>query len=276
MAEHGLRGPLVALAWDGTGYGPDGTVWGGEVFSCVDGDVFTRMAHLRPFSLVGGDRAMREPRRSALGVLFEIDPALAAREAELPLTPAPLPQGEREAALLVQLLARGVNCARTTSMGRLFDAVAALCGLPAVISFEGQAAMALEFAADAQCREAYPFPLSESMPAVADWEPAVRRVLADRAAEVPLAIIAARFHNGLAELAVAIARRVGVAAVALSGGCFQNLLLSTRVRERLLAAGLQVYSHRQVPPGDGGLALGQTLVAARRWRGATHVPGHTG
>lgn len=266
MVEHRLRGPLAALTWDGTGYGTDGTVWGGEAFSCAEGGVVTRMAHLRPFSLPGGDRAMREPRRSALGVLFEIDPALASHHAA----------GDGQSSMLVQLLARRVNCVRTTSMGRLFDAVAALCGLPAVTSFEGQAAMALEYAADAQCQESYPFPLSPGELAVADWEPAVRRMLADRAAEVPVASIAARFHNGLADLAVAMARRAGLAAVTLSGGCFQNLLLSTRVRERLLAAGFQVYSHRQVPPGDGGLALGQTLVAARRWRGATHVPGHTG
>jgi hydrogenase maturation protein HypF len=111
---------------------------------------------------------------------------------------------------------------------------------------------------------------------VADWEPVVRGVLADRAAGVPVAAVAARFHNALADLAVSIARRAGFDAVALSGGCFQNLLLSTRVRQRLTAAGFHVYSHSQVPPGDGGIALGQVLVAARRIQGAAHVPGHTG
>ena len=156
-----------------------------------------------------------------------------------------------------------MNCPRTSSMGRLFDAVAALCGLPGVISFEGQAAMALEFAADEECLESYPITLSGGEPAVADWEPLVRGVLADRAAGVPVAIIAARFHNALAEMAVAIAGRTGLTEIVLSGGCFQNFLLARRVRERLIGAGLRVYSHHQVPPGDGGIALGQILAAAR-------------
>ena len=144
-------------------------------------------------------------------------------------------------------------------MGRLFDGVAALCGLPPVISFEGQAAMALEFAADGEAEDAYPLPLGEGTPAVADWEPLVRAVLADRAAAVPVGRISARFHNALAELAVAVARRAAVPRVVLSGGCFQNALLSGRVRRRLLDAGFFVYTHRRVPPGDGGIALGQVL-----------------
>lgn len=255
MAEHGLAGPVLALSWDGTGYGLDGTIWGGEVLACEGGD-FQRVAHLRPFSLPGGERAAREPRRCALGVLHDIDRQEAARWA-----------GNAGIEGLVTVLERNLNCPRTTSMGRLFDAVAALCGLPGVINFEGQSAMALEFAADAECAEAYPIPLGQGEPAAADWEPMIRRVLADRRAGVPVAVIAARFHNGLAELAVAVARRVGLADVVLSGGCFQNRFLSAAVRARLLAAGPRVYSHHQVPPGDGGIALGQIFVAARRSQG---------
>ena len=153
-------------------------------------------------------------------------------------------------------------------MGRLFDAVAMLCGLPAEISFEGQAAMALQFAADPQETGAYPLPLTDAAPAVADWEPMVRAVLADRQAGVPLGRISGRFHNALAELAAAIARRCGCSRVALSGGCFQNVLLARRVHTRLLEAGFNVYTHRQVPPGDGGIALGQVLIAARQSRGS--------
>jgi hydrogenase maturation protein HypF len=141
--------------------------------------------------------------------------------------------------------------------------VAALCGLPGVINFEGQAAMALEFAADHDCEEAYPFPLTGEEPAVADWEPMIRAILADRTAGVPLGRVSARFHNALAELAVSIARRWSGRQVVLSGGCFQNALLARRVRGRLIDAGFEVYTHGQVPPNDGGVALGQAAIAAR-------------
>ena len=151
-------------------------------------------------------------------------------------------------------------------MGRLFDAVAALCGLPQEISFEGQAAMALEFAADRAEEDAYPMSVSDDEPAVADWEPLIRAVLSDRAAGVPRGRIAGRFHNGLAEMALGIARRGGCSRVVLTGGCFQNTLLTERVRARLMQAGFIVYTHRLVPPGDGGIALGQIAVAAHQIR----------
>ena len=210
MAEHGLQGPVLGFSWDGTGYGPDGTVWGGEALLC-EGAEFRRAAHLRTFALPGGDRAVREPRRSALGVLFEILGPRAAEHAA-----AWFDAGELDT--LLSMLTRRVNSPRTSSMGRLFDAVAAICGLPPVISFEGQAAMALEFAADEHEQSAYPFALvvsrrtasPEPRPTciVADWEPLVRSVLADRAAGVPVGRISARFHNALADMAVAVARCV--------------------------------------------------------------------
>jgi hydrogenase maturation protein HypF len=301
MAEHRLEGPVLGLSWDGTGYGTDGTIWGGEALECAGWDTekgtgpicrngpkgashkldlspfpFRRVAHLRTFSLAGGDRAVREPRRSALALLFEIMGPAAAEIARpwfapgaTALTPDPSPgTGEGKLNLLVQLLARPRLCPRTSSLGRLFDGVAALCGLPGVISFEGQAAMALEFAADQDCDEAYPFPLTGEEPAVADWEPLVRAILADRSAGVPPGRVSARFHNALAELAVSIARRwqpsAGSAAVVLSGGCFQNAPLARRVQARLTEAGFAVYTHGQVPPNDGGIALGQAAIAAQR------------
>ena len=259
MAEHRLEGPVLGLAWDGTGYGPDGTVWGGEALVC-EGAEFTRAAHLRHFALPGADRAVRQPRRSALGLLFAILGEGAAEHAADWFSPS-------ELKTLLLLLARGFRAPHTSSMGRLFDAVAALCGMGSQISFEGQAAMALEFAADWEHRDAYPLPLSEGAPAVADWEPLVRSVLRDRASDVPVGRISARFHNALAELAVAIARRSGCRRVALSGGCFQNALLTDRVHERLSRAGFDVYTHQQVPPGDGGIALGQLIVALGQSRG---------
>jgi len=276
MAEHKLEGSVLGLAWDGTGYGTDGTIWGGEALAC-EGAEFIRVAHLRTFSLAGGDRAVREPRRSALGVLFEVfgnqTRQVIADSAGISAHGWFEPM---ERNTLLAILARGVRCPRTSSMGRLFDAVAALCGLPAVISFEGQAAMALEFAADETEHEAYPLPLSDGTPAVADWEPLIRAVLADRASCEPVGRIAARFHNALAEMAVAVAARHGSSRVALTGGCFQNVLLTEKVRARLLESGFAVYTHCQVPPGDGGIALGQLYVAAMQMRGSHRVSRHTG
>ena len=259
MAEHGIDGSVLGLAWDGTGYGTDGTVWGGEMLVC-EGAEFTRFGHLRTFMLPGGDRAIREPRRSALGLLFEMDPELAARETASWFRPD-------EQKTLLAVLQRGVHSPRTSSMGRLFDGVAALCGWPATISFEGQAAMSLQFAADETEEEAYPLPLVSGAPVVADWAPLVRAVLADRAAGVPVERISARFHRGLAAMAVNMASRAGLREVALSGGCFHNVLLTERVGRALRKAGFTVYAHHQVPAGDGGIALGQVSVAAQRLRG---------
>jgi hydrogenase maturation protein HypF len=304
MAEHGLQGPVLGLSWDGTGYGPDGTVWGGEMLVC-EGANHSRAAHLRTFALPGGDRAAREPRRSALGLLFEIFGQQAGQYAAEWFRP-----GELDT--LLSMLARGVNSPRTSSMGRLFDAVAALCGLPPVISFEGQAAMALEFAADPHEEAAYPVPIQDvsSQPPtcvsefggadipvcrqslvysadknvcpaghrtddlspvgkkcrlVIDWAPLVRDVLADRAAGVPTSRISARFHNALANMALEVAKAVAPGLpIVLTGGCFQNALLTARVQARLSEAGHLVYTHSRVPPGDGGIALGQTLLALRR------------
>jgi len=161
------------------------------------------------------------------------------------------------------MLAQQVHSPRTSSMGRLFDAVAAICGLLMTISFEGQAAMALEFAADEGEQGTYPLPLQPGTQAVADWGPLVEAVLRDREAGAPVGVISARFHNALADMALAAARLAGSRRAVLTGGCFQNRLLTQRVRDRLLQAGLEVYTHRLFPPGDGGLALGQLWVAAR-------------
>ncbi len=231
MAENHLEGPVLGLAWDGTGFGPDGTVWGGEVIA-HDGTDFRRVGHLRQFPLPGGDRAVRQPRRSALGLLFEILGPEAQRHAAAWFRPG-------ELRVLLQSLARPRLNPRTSSVGRLFDAVAALCGLPAPASFEGQAAMALEFAADRVLaegqspEEAYPLPSG-------DWEPMLRAILADLAAGEPIGRVSLRFHNALADWAVAAARRWGGGQVALCGGCFQNSLLLRQTSSRLRAAGFRV------------------------------------
>ena len=272
MAEHDLQGPVLGFAWDGTGYGPDGTVWGGEVLLCEAAECH-RAAHLRTFALPGGDRAAREPRRSALGLLYEIFGSKATEYAKDLFAPQELEN-------LLLMLDRKINSPRTSSMGRLFDAVAALVGLPPVVTFEGQAAMALEFVAD-EDEQAYPFacstcgagvspaaPMQPGRPhhnIVIDWEPLVRGVLADRAAGVPVAAISGRFHNALADMAVTVAKMPEKPLpIVLSGGCFQNALLTERLNRRLSAEGFSVYNHHKTPPGDGCIALGQAAVALNR------------
>ena len=275
MAEHGLKGRVLGFSWDGTGYGSDGTVWGGEALLC-EGAEFLRMGHLRTFALPGGDKAVRQPRRSTLGLLFEMLGTEAvtgglSRFSRRENGTVPFPERYLEDAFtapelktLISMLSREVRSPRTSSMGRLFDAVAALCGLPAVISFEGQAAMALEFSADESETGVYPMPVSQGTGMVADWEPLVRAVLADREAGVPIGRISGRFHNALAEMALTMARSAKCRQIVLSGGCFQNALLSERLLARLSDEGFSVYTQQKVPPGDGGIALGQAFVAARQ------------
>ena len=272
LAENGTDGPALGVTWDGTGYGSDGTIWGGE-FLLGDASGFTRVAHLRPFRLLGGDAAVYEPRRVALALLFEMYGDAALEMDDL----APVRSfSVSERHLLSRMLARGVNAPITTSAGRLFDGVAALIGLHQEVSFEGQAAMALEFGADGREGGAYPFGLTkdggrrtkeQDAPSVLDWQPMMEAILADLRAGVERGIIATRFHNALVDAIVAVARSVGEPRVALTGGCFQNRLLTERAADRLERAGFEVILHRLVPPNDGGISLGQVAVAAARISG---------
>lgn len=256
MAEFHLTGPVLGIAWDGTGYGLDGAVWGGEALLCKGAD-FRRVARLRYFPLPGADMAARQPRRSGLGVLYR----LLGEDCGRIVTPWFTPT---ELAMLLPALARPRLFPQCGSVGRLFDAVAALCGLWEAESFEGQAAMTLEFLADPQENGVYPLAFDEAGPLIVDWRPMLRKVLHDVENGLPLSTIAARFHETLAVAAQEIAQRVACHQVALSGGCFQNAQLMTRVRRRLLEAGFDVYTQLQVPPGDGGIALGQVYGAALR------------
>ena len=267
MAENEIDGPVLGVSWDGTGYGVDGTVWGGE-FLRVTGEGFVREACLRPFGLPGGEAAIKEPRRAALGVLYELFGDRALEMAELPPVSA---FSTRERAILARMLRQRINTPRTSSVGRLFDAVASLVGLRQEVRFEGQAAMELEFALQAvACDESYPLPLgaapsgaSDAPRRLVDWAPMIEAILDDVRSGRAVATVAARFHNALAEAVVAVARDVGEAAVVLSGGCFQNRYLTERVVRRLRAEGFRPYWHQRVPPNDGGIALGQIVAAAR-------------
>lgn len=260
LVDRALEPPVLGIAWDGAGYGRDGTLWGGEFLSVTDRQGFERVAQLRSFPLPGGEIAAREPRRAALGLLYA---AFGDRvfELENPVLYAFQPQ---ELTLLQTLLQRQVNTPLTSSMGRLFDAVAALVGLCQRTTYEGEAALGLEAAiAGYSTVEVYPYRLvTQNNRLVVDWAPMVTAILAD--APTPVSLVAARFHNTLIEVIVAVAERVGLPQVVLTGGCFQNRYLLTGALRALRTAGFQPYGHRQLPANDGGLAAGQILGAA--WR----------
>ena len=197
MAENDLDGEVLGVTWDGEGYGDDGSLWGGE-FLLGDASGYRRVAHLRPFRLPGGAAAIKEPRRTALGLLHEIGEGFDM----LPSPNDAKPLSEAEVALLSQMLAKGVNSPVTTSAGRLFDAVAALLGIRSVCSFEGQAAMMVEFRVERGIDDCYDFALRDGDPLVLDWEPLFREIVRDRDAGVDVGVICAKFHNTLAEAIV--------------------------------------------------------------------------
>jgi hydrogenase maturation protein HypF len=261
MVENGLEGPLLGVSWDGTGYGLDGTVWGGEFFR-VEAGSFQRVAHLRTFRLPGGDAAVKEPRRSAVGLLYEVFGRAGLGRTRL----APIRSlTERELSVIAGMLIRQVNAPLSSSAGRLFDAVASLCGIRQRNSYEGQSAMALEFAGHGiDVADLYSFHLRRGIghPLVVDWEHMIRGVLRDVENGVGVGVVSAKFHNTLAEAIAAVARAVGEERVVLSGGCFQNKYLTEKTVARLMATGFKPYWHQLVPPNDGGLALGQLAAAA--------------
>lgn len=262
LVEHGRQGPVIGLAFDGTGYGGDGSLWGGEAL--VAGLVESRrVVHLRPLALVGGERAIREPWRIALAALMDAGEPLDVLSALVE------PERLRRAA---ELLESGIPAPKTAGAGRWFDAAAVLCGLCPEVSYEGQAAAELEALAGVLAVEPYEISQggtpAEGAPVVIDLRPAVRSLVRDLRHGVPASLVAARFHETLAYAALRMAlcaRGMGAPSVAaLTGGCFQNRLLSERVGALLEEAGFEVLRHRQVPCGDGGISLGQAAVATAR------------
>lgn len=259
MAENEIEAPALGIAWDGTGYGTDGTIWGGEFLRIKNGG-FDRVAHFHTFPLPGGDAAVREPRRSALGLLYSIYGANACELGDV----EPIKTfSSAELTVICGMLSRGVNSPLTSSAGRLFDAVASLIGLRQTRGFEGQAAMELEFLADRGVSDHYPFFVDRAdSTAVVDPAEMVRAILRDHEESVPGSTIAARFHNTMAEIMVAIAKLADEEKIALSGGCFQNKLLTELAVTRLRSEGFRVYWHQRIPPNDGGIAVGQLAALA--------------
>jgi hydrogenase maturation protein HypF len=284
LAEHHLEGPAIGVAADGTGYGADGAIWGCEILRADLCD-FERLAHLAYVPLPGGEQAVRQPWRVAAAYLQQAyGPAFLdldipfVRGAESRGTHMPLSERWRP---LARMIERGVNSPPASSLGRLFDAVAALLGLCDQVAYEGQAAIELEMLAAPDDRT-YPFTISSpplpsqrergpgSEGAILDVAPLFRAIVEDIRRAVPAPLIAGRFHRSAAELlaAACLQARVetGLDVVALSGGVFQNRLLLDLLLARLAELGFRVYLNRRVPPNDGGLSFGQAAVAAARLR----------
>jgi len=257
MAENGLRGKVIGVAMDGTGYGTDGKIWGGE-FLVADYGGFERRAHLRYVPLAGGDAAVRQPWRPALAYLADTFGG-AAEFPELAIW-REVPESQRK--LVRSMIAHGVNSIETSSCGRLFDAVASLIGLRQQINFEGQAAIELETIAADGVVDAYPFGLDGDS---VDFRPAIEGIVREVREGTPAGAIAARFHNTVAEAIVEVCRRLRAEEklnrVCLSGGTFQNMKLLARTLAGLRRLEFEVFIHAQVPPNDGGIALGQAVVA---------------
>jgi hydrogenase maturation protein HypF len=256
MVDNQIVAPVLGIAWDGTGYGTDGTSWGGE-FLKITNSGFERVAHLRQFSLLGGDKAAKEPRRVALGILWEI---FGDRLWDLQL-PTLQAFANSELGILKTLLTKPHHVPKTSSIGRLFDLVASLLNICQVSSFEGQAAIALEQICDATIDEFYGMDVKND--GEIDWFNLIQSILEDIQNQTAIATIATKFHNSLVAVMVTIAKKIGIEKIVLTGGCFQNRYLTERAREKLTQAGFQVYCHHNIPPNDGGIAAGQIMAALR-------------
>ncbi len=259
MAEHHLEAPALGIAWDGSGYGLDGTLWGGE-FLQITPEGFERVGYLRPFQLPGGEKAIQEPRRTALGVLYSVL-GKAIEQEQLASIQAFSPQSLK---LLYKMLNRQVNTPMTSSVGRLFDAIASLTNKVQISSYEGQAAIALESVlAGFETEEHYPFQISSVFPLIVDWVPMLTAILEEIAIGSEVGFISSKFHNTLVEIIINVSHRVGEPRVVLTGGCFQNRYLSERTIGRLRAENFQPYWHQQIPSYDGCIALGQVMAIQR-------------
>jgi hydrogenase maturation protein HypF len=261
MAEHGLTGQVIGIAFDGTGLGTDGKIWGGE-FLAASLTGFERYAHLRYIPLPGGDTAVREPWRIARSYLRD------AFDGKPPQTPSAIPAETLR--LVDAMLDQNLHTVDTSSCGRLFDAVASLLGLHHTVSFEGQAAMALEATAAPDHTSRYDFSLLGEAPIQVDLHPMIQQIMQDLAHGIDSAVISARFHNTLvavvAEVCSHMENHFGLTRICLSGGCFQNIRLLHGCMQTLHTAGFEVFHQRKVPANDGGISLGQAAIACEMLR----------
>jgi hydrogenase maturation protein HypF len=261
MAENKLEGPLIGLSFDGTGYGSDGTIWGGEVL-IAEAKQFKRVAHLADVRMPGSAAAIKEPWRMAVSYLYD---AFGENFKQLDL-PILKEIESSKLRVIFEMILKGVNSPQTSSLGRLFDGVAAIAGIRRQVNFEGQAAMELEMLAAGEGRSTYDYQWSSEDPVNIYPAPIIRSVVKDVQDGLPVAAISAKFHRTLivlfAEICASVRRNTELNRVVLSGGCFQNALLLTGMIRELELRNFEVFSHRQVPCNDGGIALGQALIAA--------------
>ncbi|MEM9627856.1 MAG: carbamoyltransferase HypF [Pseudomonadota bacterium] len=263
MTDNDLASPLLGFAFDGTGYGEDGTIWGGEAILVTE-DGWRRVASFRPFALPGGEMAIREPRRTAIALLLDAlgEDVVREQQALMPIRSL----RASDLAVLKRMIETKLNTPMTSSVGRLFDAAAAIIGIRQITSYSGQAAIELEGRTGRTATSltgAYPFDVDDNgNHLVVDWRPAIRALVDDVGKERDVGEMATAFQNGIADVMVDIARKIGRARIGLTGGCFQNRYLTECAKDRLEAAGFTVHLHRNVPPNDGGLAVGQIACAA--------------
>jgi len=254
MAEHQLKPQVLAVTWDGTGLGSDYSTWGGEFF-LVKPQSIARFAHIKPLLLVGGDKANQEPRRVAIAILYQLFGEQWQTEVKGLACLESFTANELQ--VLNMALKNKLNTPQSSSMGRLFDAVASLLNLCQINEYEGQAASCLEAVAClSNSTEIYACSFISEQPIIIDWQEIFQRILEDLPT-LSSALIAKKFHNTLADIVLRIAQYAGEQHIVLSGGCFQNATLTEKVHQVLERAGFRVYSHEQIPSNDAGLALGQ-------------------
>ena len=253
--ENQVKGEALGVAWDGTGLGYDDTIWGGEFFLSDDFSN-THYAQMRQFPLIGGDQAIRDPRRSALGILFELNGQSVFRDKQY----QSLDLSSDERRLFEKMLLKKLNCPLTSSVGRLFDGAAALLGLCRKINYEGQAAMMLEYLADPSEQGSYHFQIENGKPLCVDWSAVFEGILKDLSLQLSHSRISMKFHRGLSQLILEVAQKCDMEKVVLSGGCFQNVILLENSIHLLRDHGFRPYWHQRVPPNDGGIALGQIAL----------------
>jgi hydrogenase maturation protein HypF len=265
MAEHGLEGPVIGVAFDGLGYGADGAIWGGEFFTATLGH-YERWGHFRYIPLAGGDTAIRQPLRSALAYLgdaLSTDPVSLRLPGWEGIPPSKL-------SLVQAMIRQGINTVPTSACGRLFDAVASILGIRHEVNYEGQAAIELEMAAGKGIESGYAFNVSQDRCWEIDFRPAITNIIDEIKEGEAISSIAAKFHNTVVRVIIEVCRRLreraGLSQVCLSGGTFQNIYLLEHVIPRLRDLGFEVFRNTQVPANDGGISLGQAVIANEIFR----------
>lgn len=264
MEENGIKPPVFGAIWDGTGLGEDKNIWGGEFFVLSKDFKIKRFAHFYPFSLIGGEMAIIEPKRIAFALLYKTFGLSFIRRRELSVLRN---FKENEIEILINMLEKNINCPKTTSAGRIFDGISSILGIRHKINYEGQAAMELEFSIrEKEDEKPYNFSIKKQgdenggSSYIIGWEEMIISIVEDIMKKKPVGIISFKFHLTMCEIIKEIAKASKEKIVLLSGGCFQNLFLLEKTKEILEKDGFLVYFNQRIPPNDGGVAFGQVVA----------------